>query len=210
MGKESAEECGRGARYPLVFYLKGHALIFGGGKVGMRKAASLSSQGVEVKVVDRRRVESDQNICVFRTEIDKDSFKQFINDETSLVVCALDDPYLNEVISQYCAKRSIPVNVATSRGSGTVAFPSIIELGNDVVTASSKGTCPQCSYALRRYIEKELPNLPTFSRIVHELYAEGSLSRKAIAKILDDQGIMEKLREGDYNDAMRMIRRRIG
>jgi len=210
MINDNAKEGDRSPRYPLVFYIKGHAVIFGGGEVGMRKAASLSSQGVDVRVVDRRQIESGQNISILRAEIDKESFKRFINEETSLVVCALDDQKLNEEISKYCTNRSIPVNVATSKVSGTVAFPSIIELGNDVLAASSKGTCPQCSYALRRYIERELPNLPVFSRIVHDLYGEGVLDREMVARILDDEEIMSRIRGGDYEGAMKIIRRGVG
>ncbi|HPR41409.1 MAG TPA: NAD(P)-dependent oxidoreductase [Candidatus Methanofastidiosa archaeon] len=195
------------SRYPVIMYIRGHALVFGGGEVGMRKASSLSGLGVHVRLIDREDIVCEGDIEFIKADIDNDSFLGFIDDETSLVVCALDDAALNERIASYCIDRSIPVNVATSRGSGDIAFPAIIDVGKDIIAVSSLATCPQCAYALKRYIERGLPGISTFSRIAHSLYDEGLLDRGLVARMLDDKEIMANIHEGRYDKVMELLRK---
>lgn len=194
-------------KYPLLFYLRGNVVIFGGGKVGMRKAGSLLEHGLHVRVIDRSEVDCEEGISLSVCELDSHSFMRFIDGDTSLVVCALDDPELNDMITSYCMDRSILVNNATSKSMGNVAFPAVLDGGEDLVAVSSMATCPQCSYALKRYISRELPNLGTFSKLMHKLDEEGVLSRNLIAKVLDDQELLSLIRDGNYDGAIEVIRR---
>jgi len=194
-------------KYPFLFYLRGNVVIFGGGNVGMRKARSLSEHELRVIVVDKKEIECDSGISFSRCEIDGTSFKKFIDGDTSLVVCSLDDPELNDKITNYCMEHSILVNNATSRSLGTVAFPALIDSGDDVVAVSSMATCPQCAYALRRYISRELPHMDTFSRLMHNLSDDGVLTRELVASILDDGELLSLIHIGWHEKALDRIRR---
>jgi len=195
------------AKYPLVFYLNGKAIIFGGGEVGIRKAASLAEHGVLVTVVDEKDITPPKGICFIKRHVDIDNFKDLIDDSTSLVVCALDYPGLNEKIAKYCMENGVLVNVATSRNEGNVSFPALIDVGEDIIAISSGGTCPQCSYALKRYLVKVAKGMDTFSRLVHELYDEDRLDRDVIARVLDDDNIMEMIKNEKYDEARDYLRK---
>lgn len=194
------------ARYPVIFYIKGRALVFGGGSVGMRKAVSLADHGVDVMVVDEKDLDCPKNIKAIRRHVEGDGFKELIDGETSIVVCALDDPALNERIASYCMERSIMVNVATSRTQGTFAFPAILDSGEDVIAITSLATCPLCSHAMKRYVAKEMPNLRTFSNLMHALSEEGLLERELLAKVLSNEEVLRLVREGMLDEALGLVR----
>jgi siroheme synthase-like protein len=194
------------ARYPVLIYVRGTAVVFGGGEVGMRKASSLARRGISVRVIDRRGVHCPEGVCLIQADVDGETFERFIDAATSLVVCALDDPDLNDAIARHCMQRCLPVNVATSSSGGTFAFPAIIDCGQELIAVSSKDASPQCTYALKRYVERELPNIETFSLLVHTLSEEGALDRHVIGSILDDAATMELIRSGRYEDALKRVR----
>ncbi|RZN49925.1 hypothetical protein EF808_01745 [archaeon] len=207
MSEEPSQPHDLPARYPVTMYVHGRAVVFGGGEVGMRKAVSLMRCGIPVCVIDRADVAHHEGVEHIRADVDKDSFKRFIDDTTSLVVCALDDPALNDVIADYCMDRSIPVNVATSRSKGSVAFPAILDCGHELLAVSSSNACPLCSHALKRYIAAELPNIATFSLLMHHLFDEGMLDGDIVASILDDGTAMALIREGRFEDALGHVRK---
>jgi siroheme synthase (precorrin-2 oxidase/ferrochelatase) len=96
---------------PLLVELPGPAGVFGGGSVGMRKAAVLASAHVvsswsmpQTRAVLRRPL-----LCMHVTDA---SFKEGIPEDASLVVCALDDTQLNARITTYCRMQGILVTNA--------------------------------------------------------------------------------------------------
>lgn len=206
MENDASEPNGRITRYPVLLYVKGHVVVFGGGSVGLRKAASLARRGIDVCIIDRDNIECPVGIECIKADVDEASFKDYIDDTTSFVVCAFDDAPLNDTIANHCLRHSLPVNVATSSSGGTFAFPAILECGQELMAISSPDACPLCSYALKRYVVRELPNGSTFSRLMHRLHEDGVLDRMVVATILDDEKAMTYIREGRCEDALRHIR----
>jgi len=196
---------GCNARYPVLLYVEGSALVFGGGEVGLRKASSLALHGITVTVVDKKDISLPDDMTLVRAAVTDTNFMNYIEDDVSLVVCALDDPGLNDTIAAYCKKHSIHVNVATSRTSGTVTFPAVLDSGNDIVAFSSMATCPMCAYALKRYIMAELPNIDIFSDLMHTLYERGELDRSVVSGILHNKELRAIIRKGSYEKALSYI-----
>ncbi|HTY15552.1 MAG TPA: bifunctional precorrin-2 dehydrogenase/sirohydrochlorin ferrochelatase [Methanoregulaceae archaeon] len=145
----------------MIDFSKKKIIIFGGGDVGVRKAAYFSDQA-DVSVISRSFSSSFDNIRVARTRADisvagDEELGRLITG-AFLVIAATSDPQLNDRIGRICSGQGVLFNNAEG-AKGDVIIPSKIEGNHYLIAISTGGESPGVSRFLREHINAMLPNL---------------------------------------------------
>lgn len=136
-------------------------MIFGGGRVGLRKAAFFSGDA-RIRVISRSFIPEfdEMNVECIKKDISTISGADLSSllDNVFLAVAATPDEELNNRIGDACREAGVLFNSA--RGEwGDVIIPSRVRGRNYVLGISTKGSSPAVSRFIREYIEKSCPNL---------------------------------------------------
>jgi siroheme synthase-like protein len=125
-------------------------VVFGGGVVGLRKAAYFAKEA-EVVAVSREFVDgfTERGIRTERAEI-VEAAERWIT-WADLVVVATDDPSLNSWLEERARGRGRPCNSAD--GVSSFLIPSVIERRNFIVAVSTLGRSPGMARYLRTYLD---------------------------------------------------------
>lgn len=151
-------------------------LIFGGGRVGSRKARRFSEEA-EVVVVSPTFDAGDfgSSTCI-RTEPDERSVESWIDRvDPALVVAATDDETLNEHIEKIALERSLLVNRADrpgSRPAGSVIVPATVDDDPVTIAISTDGVAPALSKFIRQRFEDEFEGVGEMATLIDKLKRE--------------------------------------
>jgi len=156
---------------PLLLDLNSKlVVIFGGGRVGERKA-KLFSDYARVRVVAQdfapglQEMEEDLELVAFDLY---SGFERYL-DGAFLVIPATSDSELNRAIEQEARRREILVNRVEGRGD--VVVPSLIRKGPITIAISTES--PGLSKYLRLRLEKELTeNFQEMARLLGQMRRE--------------------------------------
>lgn len=155
-------------------------VIFGGGKVGERKAR-LFSEFSRVTVVSKSftegllQMETEESAKLIRADLAQGYYEYF--EGAFIVVPATNDAELNHSIEMAASKRDILVNKVD--GIGDVVVPSLIRRGPIAIAISTES--PALSKYLRQRLEEELDeNFEGMARLLGQI-------RKEIKQEIPDQ-----------------------
>ncbi|MFP4170648.1 MAG: bifunctional precorrin-2 dehydrogenase/sirohydrochlorin ferrochelatase [Methanomassiliicoccales archaeon] len=189
---------------PLVLDLRGKSIVvFGGGEVGLRKAAFLSREA-EVTIISREFAGECETARMVREDISA-SFPEWI-EGADMVVAATDDPRLNSSICREARARGKPCNQA--HGPGDFLIPSTVERGGITVAVTTGGRSPAVTRRLALEIDAFLgERWPSMVALQEELRSRlkesGQDSRARVLRAaLDDEEVWELL-EVDPEGALR-------
>ncbi|HZD43870.1 MAG TPA: bifunctional precorrin-2 dehydrogenase/sirohydrochlorin ferrochelatase, partial [Methanomicrobiales archaeon] len=140
---------------PLMLDLRGRrVLIFGGGRVSLRKARFFSGEA-DVAVVSRSFSADLKALGVECIPMDlsaaPDEALRDVLEGAYLVVAATDDPDLNDRIGRLCTSRGILFNNADGE-TGDVLVPSVVRGDHYCISISTCGRSP----AIARYLRISL------------------------------------------------------
>lgn len=171
---------------PLFLDLKGkHAVVYGAGPVGQRKAAFLAREA-EVTMVDRHFLSSPNNVNFVQGEV----LEQLqLMEGADLVVAATDDAALNELICEEAAARGKWYNRAD--GTGTFLIPSMVERANFRVAISTEGRSPGMSRLLKEHIDRNLP--PTWEQMVELMEMVRGQLKAEVPEQVRRESVLRKL-----------------
>jgi precorrin-2 dehydrogenase/sirohydrochlorin ferrochelatase len=206
---------------PLMLDLKGkEVVIFGGGKVGERKA-SLFCKYAKVTVLSREFTPIlDQFSNYGKIKLIK--IKELTENEISrylknafIVVPATNDASLNEKIAKIANFYGKLVNRVDDRGD--IIVPSVIELGDIIIGISTFGQSPALSKYIRERIEEVItPEFQLMSRLQNEIreilksHVKDQMKRKEILwNIINDNEVWAALGES-YDKAYKLASKHIG
>ncbi len=142
--------------YPINLALKNkRCLVVGAGIVAERKVRRLLECGSRVLVIGPAitpglKTMADKGKIIFKRR--KVSLRDL--NGMYLVICATTDRSINFVISDYCRKKNIMVNVVDSPEECSFILPSIIRRGALTISISTDGISPALSKKIRQDIEK--------------------------------------------------------
>ena len=155
--------------YPLFLKLEGErCLVFGGGKVALRKIRSLLQRGARVTCVSKDfcaslrarntlgRAKQSQSLRLLRRTSGvprNDELK-----EARLVIAATSDRNFNARIVQACRKKKIWVNVVDDPELCDFLVPAVLERGPLQLAISTGGASPLFARRLREELEKVIPS----------------------------------------------------
>ena len=182
------------ALFPFFVNLEGRrCLVFGGGKVALRKIRTLLAVGARVEVCSLQyepeimALASKGAVCLKDGQTDPGALTQNV----SLVVCATSDKAFNERISRLCRSREIPVNCATGEDNSTFIFPSLVVMEGISVGICLQPPAPSLSKKIREDIEAALP--PWYSALGRQLAMYRSLLRPMVDDETKRSRIMARL-----------------
>jgi siroheme synthase-like protein len=140
-------------KLPTVLNLDGPAVVFGGGKVGLRKVEYLLHFTQDIIVVAQETEPLPENVKLVHVRLDKENIKSYIPPNTSLVVAALSDGHLNHSIADFCRERGILVNVVDDPEPSTILFPALSRSEDLNIAISTSGKCPFLAKRIRMEID---------------------------------------------------------
>ncbi len=141
-------------KLPTVLNIKGPAVVFGGGMVGLRKVEYISKFTKDIIVVAEDVQPLPDHVKYISARLDSESISAHIPDDTSLVVAALSDVELNHAIAEYCTNKGILVNVVDDPEPSTILFPALSSSGDLNITISTSGRCPFLAKKIRIEVDE--------------------------------------------------------
>lgn len=136
-------------------------LIYGGGKIAVRRVKTLLEFGANITVI-APTVEEELK-CEKRIVWKKDSYKEgSIESDVFCVIAITDDSNVNETIYKECKAKNIMVNNASNKEQCDFLFPAIIKEGQVVAGLTASGT----NHKLVRKVASRLREI--FGQIIEE------------------------------------------
>ena len=188
-------------------------LVFGGGRVGTRKALGFADEADTVVVVSPAftdRVVDRGGVELVRAAPGPGDIDAWIDRMSpALVVAATDDRAVNAAVEAAALDAGILVNrtdVSGGREPGSVVVPATVEDDPVAVAISTGGASPALSKALRQRIEAEIAGAGAMADLSGDLRRELSdrgvdpeTRRDAIRRVVRSEGVWKALQKGRSN-----------
>ena len=145
---------------PIFVHLKGRrALLVGGGTPATPKARLLRRAGADLTVV-APRLSPDLAALADGGALTHHArpFTAADVQGAAVVVAATGDEAVDTAVSAAAQAAGIPVNVVDRPGLSTFIVPAIVDRSPIVIGISSGGTAPVLARAVRRMVERALPD----------------------------------------------------
>ena len=161
--------------YPLFLNLKAqHCVVFGGGKVAVRKIQALLKRGAHVTCVSKDFCQSLKKVGAnLRVRPDRKSGQTHRSAPTlklkyaknghvplygaRIVIAATSDQDFNRRVAEACRKKKIWVNVVDDPELCDFYVPAVLERGPLQIAISTGGASPLFARRLREELEKTIP-----------------------------------------------------
>ncbi|QPV62477.1 bifunctional precorrin-2 dehydrogenase/sirohydrochlorin ferrochelatase [Halosimplex litoreum] len=185
-------------------------LIFGGGRVGARKARRFDREA-HVVVVSPSFADADFGGAeLVREAPDPDDVPDWLDrTDPALAVAATDDGALNERIETEARERGALVNRTDEHGErdpGSVVVPATVRDDPVVAAVATGGASPALSRLLRQRIENEIADAGAMAELTGEirteLQADGvdpDLRREAVRAVVRSDAVWKALDSGKPN-----------
>ncbi|WP_049970914.1 precorrin-2 dehydrogenase/sirohydrochlorin ferrochelatase family protein [Haladaptatus cibarius] len=180
-------------------------LVFGGGRVGCRKARFFAQEATVIVVgaefAGELRAESVSQI---KTRVSKEDLADwFDRTAPALVVAATDDGALNKAIEIEAGKRDIFVNRADRHGNreiGSVVVPATVRDGDVIAAVGTGGRSPALSKHLRQRIEPLLSGADQMAELTAAIRQElkerdvpAKNRREAVRAVIDSEAVWKAI-----------------
>jgi precorrin-2 dehydrogenase/sirohydrochlorin ferrochelatase len=160
----------------------GTVLVFGGGRVGARKARRFAREA-DVVVVSPEFGATDYGGAErVRAAPGPEAVPGWLDRAgPALAVAATDDGEVNEAVEAAARERGVLVNRADRSGgrdAGSVVVPATVRDGDVVAAISTGGASPALARELRKRVEAELAGAGELAELTAEL--RGELQRREV------------------------------
>jgi len=151
---------------PIFLNLKNQpCLIVGGGVVAARKADLMLQAGAQVTVLaaslkqEMQSFYQQQKIHWQPQTLNAHNFAQQLAQlpRPKIVICATDDPQLNQAVSQTCRQQHILVNVADQTELCDFILPAIVDRNPITIAVSTGGRSPILARLIKSRLETLIP-----------------------------------------------------
>ncbi len=176
-------------------------IIFGGGKVGTRKARYFADEA-DITIYSRSFLQELNTLpvkCISKTFADDAPDALELIKDAFLVITATSSTALNNTITDLACAHNILCNNASGI-EGSVKLPAKISGDNYLICVSTCGDSPAISRMIRRHIEKTWPSLDImiplikkFKITLKDKIKDQTEREKRINAVLDDDQIWDTL-----------------
>jgi precorrin-2 dehydrogenase / sirohydrochlorin ferrochelatase len=220
---------------PLLHDFRGErVLVFGGGRVGYRKARRFAREADVVVVAtgfadeleslseEGGNDERNRGVSLVKAVIDPADVETWLDDAApALVVAATDDAALNEEIERAARQRGTLVNRTDESGgrdAGSVVVPATARDGDVVVAVGTGGRSPGVSRELRRRIEPVMAGAETVTAVTADLRDDlkrreipATTRRNAVRAVVESDAVWDaKSEQRAREEAERIVERVLG
>ncbi|QLD90654.1 bifunctional precorrin-2 dehydrogenase/sirohydrochlorin ferrochelatase [Natronomonas salina] len=182
-------------------------LVFGGGRVGARKARRFAREA-DVVVVSPTFPDDDYGGAErVRASPGVDDVPEwFDRTDPALAVAATSDEAVNEAVEEEARARHVLVNRADESGgreAGSVVVPATVRDGDVVVSVSTGGASPALAKELRKRVESEIGGAGELAELTGEVREElkdrgvdPSVRREALRQVVQSPQVWKDLGTG--------------
>jgi siroheme synthase-like protein len=191
---------------PLTFKLDGPVIIFGGGRVALRKVNYVSKFTKDIVVVAQVVSEMPDHVTINEVKVTVESVGEHIPPNASLVVAALSDTGLNHAISTVCKERGVLVNVVDDPMPSTVFFPALSKQGDLSISISTSGKCPFLARRVREELDAVAEDKAVWLEVlapIRERLVGIEEKNKILALIYDNIDIKHLILNNDLEEAIK-------
>ena len=185
-------------------------LVFGGGRVGARKARRFAREADVIIVSPAFADRAFGGAELIRAAPDPADVGDWLERaDPALVVAATDDEAVNEAAADAARERGLLVNRADRSGErdvGSVVVPATVREDPVVVSVSTGGTAPALSKYLRAELEETLAGAGEMARVCAALRAElksrdvdPERRREIVTDVVNSPDLWTALRTGTSN-----------
>ncbi len=195
--------------YPIAIDVTSRkCLVVGGGEVALRKVRSLLDAAARVTVIAR---EVDPSLAAMEcVEVVAREYRQGDSAGCALVFAATDDRATNAAVAEDASRSGALVNVVDDPDLCSFIAPAAVRRGDLLIAVTTGGKSPALSRRIRTEIEERygpeygmlvdlLGNLRDEVKAAHKSQKD----RERVFNRLLDSGILELLRDGKMEEAMR-------
>lgn len=144
------------AYFPFFVEIKNkQCVVFGGGKVALRKIEKLLPFGCNITAVSPKFHEAISKLN--NINLVYDEFNPHYLAGAFFVIAATDDMQVNSQISALCREKGISVNVVDVKEECSFIFPALYQNGDICVGISTGGKSPQAAKAIRKSLDETIP-----------------------------------------------------
>jgi precorrin-2 dehydrogenase/sirohydrochlorin ferrochelatase len=190
------------------------AIVFGGGEVARRKAASLKDAGAKVIVVSPQ-LDPVLEYMSFQKEITwiQREYQDGDIDGKEIVVAATNNRSVNETIGRICKERGIICNVVDAPDEGSYIVPTILERGPFSIAIGTSGISPTLAASVRQELEMAygeeygmfLEVIAPLRDMVQQEFSSPQLRQKVYDRMVSSRAL-SLLRSGMHEQALKELR----
>jgi len=205
--------------YPVNLHIAGkRCAVIGGGEVAERKVGTLITAGASVTVFSPQLTPGLSELAqAQRIHYVDRPYRQGDLAGFFLVICATDQPAVNQAAAQEAQANGALINVADAPELGNFSVPAQIVRGDLVMTVSTGGKSPALAKRLRQELSARYgQEYGLYLDLVAEI-REKMKARLATAKDREtfwretiDEEVLFLLRQGKIKEAEAKIRNAIG
>lgn len=210
---------------PLAFdFTAETVLVFGGGRVGARKARRFAAEAT-VYVVSPAFADADFGGSeLVKREATPESVVEFFDAyEPLLAVAATDDEAVNDAVVAAARDRGVLVNRADRSGGRegkSVVVPATVDDGPVSVAITTGGASPALAKYLREQIEADIDGAGEMAALTAEIRADlkardvaADVRRDAVRAVVRSPSVWKALRDGTAKpcrEAAAVVRAHLG
>lgn len=190
------------------------SIVFGGGEVARRKAASLKDAGAKVFVVSPQ-LDPVLEYMSFQHEITwvQREYKDGDIEGKDIVVAATNNREVNQRIGKLCKDRGILCNVVDQPEDGSYIVPTILERGPFSIAIGTSGISPTLAASVRQELEMAygeeygmfLEIVAPLRDIVQEDFKSPQQRQKIFDRMVSSRAL-SLLRSGLHDQAVKELR----
>jgi precorrin-2 dehydrogenase / sirohydrochlorin ferrochelatase len=196
-------------QYPVNLVVDGRrCLVVGGGRVAVRKAATLVDCGAVVHVV---APDVSREMRALAVTWEERPYRDGEVADYRLAVAATDRTEVNQAVFRDGEAAGVWVNSADDPAHCSFTLPSVLRRGSVTVAVSTGGHSPAVSAWLRRRLETDIgPEygqlLDVVADVREELRAAGRSAEDYNWQSALDSGMLELIREGRLAEARERLK----
>ncbi|MBS1808880.1 MAG: bifunctional precorrin-2 dehydrogenase/sirohydrochlorin ferrochelatase [Acidobacteria bacterium] len=204
--------------YPICLDLKGRpVLVVGGGVIAEGKILQLVEAAAQVHVVSLSITENltqlvRSSVITFR----QGEFKDDDLTDKVLVICATNQPAVNEFVAHAAANRRMLCNVVDQPALCNFITPSLVMRGDLQISISSSGKSPTVAQRVKREISELIgPEYEILLEIAAELRAQVRTiiptfeGRRDFLRSFADSEALDLIRQGRESDARALAQQQL-
>jgi precorrin-2 dehydrogenase/sirohydrochlorin ferrochelatase len=177
--------------YPVMLDLHARKVVVaGGGKIAVRKLASLIDSGAYIQVISLTFTEQiTQWAEEGRMELAQKQIEQADLNEAFFIVAATNDSNVNRQIAEWAHPWQL-VNAADDKARGNVVIPAHVKRGDLSIAISTNGSSPSLTKMIKRELsekyDESFEGFVSFLKECRELIHQGSWSKEMKLQLLKE------------------------
>ena len=190
------------AHFPVFIDLSAKkCMIFGGGKVALRKIQTLLRFDADIEVISKEVLPEiiallPEDHIHLEDLCEEEDMIPWLS-QAGLVIAATSSREKNHFISKWCEEHQIPVNVIDAPKECTFLFPSIVKKGEITIGINTSGQSPILSKQVRKDIEEAIPDY--YGDIAMQLGDIRDFVKKEIDTQQKRQEVLKKVAEAAFS-----------